>query len=78
MTGYCPCCMNHHRVPSRVLGRVGGLAAGAAAGRAFRHPAAPVVGAIFGSVLGYVADRELARRCPDCGDLLQIVADAML
>lgn len=78
MTGYCRSCGSHHEIPTRLLGKVAGLAIGAATtGSASRDPLLSLAGALVGTALGHVADEVLARRCPECGEFLEILADVM-
>ena len=78
MVGYCKCCNTRHPVASRIAGKLGGAAVGGLLGRIFGLPAGTFLGGVVGSALGHLADQELSRRCPDCGEALEVILDAMV
>jgi hypothetical protein len=75
MTHFCPACRKYMTVGQR-LGVVLATAAisGALGGAATRHPLGAILAFVVGMKIGGAIDKAIDRACPECGNLLRLVA----
>ena len=71
----CTACMKSPPADELIGFKLGaGVAAAAAAGGVKAHPVVILLAGVVGAVLAHVALQQLEQRCPDCGEILQLVA----
>jgi predicted RNA-binding Zn-ribbon protein involved in translation (DUF1610 family) len=79
MQGSCPNCgLVNLTVGQQVGGKLAFALGGAAlGGQGMKSPIAMLFFGLAGLAIGHYVDTTVAKRCPQCGQLLQIVAFAL-
>jgi outer membrane lipoprotein SlyB len=73
----CPNCHTQRDVEDQILGKIGGALIGSLAGGTTNDTLTTVSCMIIGTLIGHVIDESVLPRYPECGTILEFIAEAL-
>jgi outer membrane lipoprotein SlyB len=73
----CPNCHTQQEVEAQILGKIGGALIGSLVGGTTNDTLATLGCMIIGTLIGHVIDESVLPKCPECGTVLEFIAETL-